>query len=293
MRTVFYARTQPHCAAAGSAVFFVVQVGGIAALEALGWLGPGSAFMVSGLASCTAGFVMRGLVGAGLRRERAPDDEAFRRGVVADHVAYAKWATGVAVIAWLCSNVHYFILTSAGGLAAVGAMKMLDNLLTPFYQCISALGQLLLPVVAARAGERRAFTMRTLAVAACWTGVALIGLAGLLLLGGDLLRLLFGPAHAAALEGPLRVYALVTVPYVLAMALMLGMRAKVRTDLVFIYHLSFAGALTLAYLVAARHGLWGIVWSNLGARVVFLPVILVLFLRAAKAPARAGAGATA
>lgn len=288
MRTVFYSRTQPHCSAAGSAIFFVCQVGGVCVLHAYGWLNPLIAFLVSGVASCIAGFSMRGLLGrlsksvpSDTTTPIAPtDDREFRGVVLADHLHYAKWASGVSVIAWLCANVHYFILSSAGGLVVVGSMKVLDNLLTPFYQCISALGQLLMPMVSARAGVTRNFIHRTFGVAAVWFSMAVVAYAGLWWFGEDLLRLLFGPSFVE-LAHPLRIFALVVFPYTISMALMLGCRAKVRTDLVFLYHVLFAATLTAAYLAMSPHGLLGIVWSNVGTRLVFLPVILVIFLKAA------------
>ncbi len=296
MRTVFYSRTQPHCAAIGSAIFFVCQVGGVCLLHACGWLNPLLAFLVSGVASCVSGFAMRAMLG---RLAQAPppspsssaiagdagakpvvDDRGFRSEVLADHLHYAKWASGVSVIAWLCANVHYFILSSAGGLAVVGSMKVLDNLLTPFYQCISALGQLLMPMVSARSGVARNLIHRTFGVAAVWFSFAVVAYAGLWWFGEDLLRLLFGPSFVG-LAHPLRVFALVVFPYTISMAMMMGCRAKVRTDLVFLYHLLFAAALTTAYLTMCPQGLLGIVWSNVGTRLVFLPVILMLFLKAA------------
>nr|MBA3710163.1 hypothetical protein [Planctomycetota bacterium] len=45
MRTVFYSQLRPVNAAIGSAVFFVVQIGGACSLYAVGWLSPASAFV--------------------------------------------------------------------------------------------------------------------------------------------------------------------------------------------------------------------------------------------------------
>ncbi|MBA3707299.1 MAG: oligosaccharide flippase family protein [Planctomycetes bacterium] len=220
------------------------------------------------------------------RADVPTEARAFSRQVIGDHLSYSKWASGVSVTAWLCANVHYFILTSTpAGLAAVGSMKILDNLLTPFYQCISALGQFLMPMISTHADNPRGLVARTWMVAGVWSVIAVGGYAVLFLFGGDLLRLLFGPSFTP-LTRPLSVFSLVVFPYVISMALMMGCRAKVRTDLVFLYHILFSLAITGAYLFTSRgpfaaDELMGIVWSNLTVRLLFLPVIVLLFLRAA------------
>ncbi|MBA2479533.1 MAG: oligosaccharide flippase family protein [Planctomycetes bacterium] len=294
MRTVFYSQVLPAYAAAGSAIFFVLQVGGIVALHSAGMLRPMSAFMVSGLASGCAGLAMHAMLRTVPRMRAAhgevaaadADHPTFRRQVLADHLAYSKWASGVSVIAWLCANVHYFILTATpGGLAAVGMMKVLDNLLTPFYQCISALGQFLQPIVSSHADNPRRMVSKTWLIAGIWSVIALGAYAFLTIFGEFLLHFLFGPSFVA-LSGALGVFSLVVFPYAISMALMLGCRAKVRTDLVFLYHLLFSVVLTAAYLVASRGSstsdeVMGIVWSNLSVRLLFIPVIFALFLRAA------------
>jgi O-antigen/teichoic acid export membrane protein len=301
MRTVFYAQVRPASAATGSSVFFVLQVGGICALELGGWLHPGTAFLVSGVASGCAGVAMhvmlRSLPDFRAQAPPAEDGREFRRQVLGDHLSYSKWASGVSVTAWLCANVHYFILTSTpAGLAAVGSMKVLDNLLTPFYQCISALGQFLLPVVSPHAENPRGLVGRTWMIAGFWLAIALGAYLVLTLFGESLLGLLFG-ASFIGLSQPLSVFSLVVFPYAVSMALMLGCRAKVRTDLVFIYHILFSVAITAAYVVASRgiftsDEVMGIVSSNLAVRLLFLPVIIVLFLRAAYGrPALASVGA--
>ncbi len=43
-----------------------------------------------------------------------------------------------------------------------------------------------------------------------------------------------------------------------------------------------AAALTAAFLVFCQYGLLGIVWSTVGIRLLFIPVIVVIFLKAAR-----------
>jgi O-antigen/teichoic acid export membrane protein len=218
------------------------------------------------------------------RRLSARDESATidSRKMRSDHLRYARWAAGTSLLGWGCSNVHYLILNASAGLMAVGAMRALDNTLTPYLQGLTALTQLTLPMASAAAARSQADLSRfTVRLGAAWTAMAVVAYVVLAIFGQQLIHTLYGDGFAGVHEN-LTWYALMLIPYSLSAALLIACKALSRSDLAFWYSAIYAGLLTTGYIFFAKRGMEGIIAVNIAAQALGAPVLFLFLSRASK-----------
>lgn len=120
------------------------------------------------------------------------------RFVFLEHLRYSKWLTGTAILQWFGSNFFILALAAIMGNAAVGAVRMIQNIMGILHVLFLSMENVV-PLQASRflhkSGVRRMH--RYLLVSTRRYGV-LVGafIVGLLLFGGSILNLLYGSGQS-------------------------------------------------------------------------------------------------
>jgi len=151
IRRVFYVKLSPAPSAVASLLYCTLTMGGMALVYHHNFLSPLSAFLLMGLGSLVASFVLLTYLGLRLSSsEDAPSPlDIWRR-----HWRYGRWALGANIMMWVPLNVFYPLLSSLSGMAVAGELKALMNFASPMYQTSAALSPLMLPHAAGVLEER-------------------------------------------------------------------------------------------------------------------------------------------
>jgi O-antigen/teichoic acid export membrane protein len=319
LRAACYARLRPQWAAASGALYFLMLAAGLYGVYRSHLLSPATAFAVMAVGGLIAGFWLLMLLDprwwVGLKFPRVYRVRATLRllrvitdGYVSpqatverqdrweparalhDHFRFAKWQSASSTTAWLASNLHYFVLSSIAGLGTVAVMRVLDTMLVPYFHYQTALARLITPVLARRARNPRSeLVPYATRIILLWTSQAVIAYIVLRVFAGDVMSLLYGGAYSRYRD-LLAWYGLVVVPGAISEVLLDLLQVMVRTDLIFLFQLVSSGCLLVGFLLAAKHGLPGIVSVLILVSFAVLPLQMVathLVLR--KAPDRAEA----
>jgi O-antigen/teichoic acid export membrane protein len=143
-RRVFYVAFLPQKALAGSCIYSLSVIAGVAFLYWLRGLSPSSAFLLLAVGSLATGpSLFRGVkskLAAGA--QEIPFRDIFRR-----HWAYGRWAVANSLVIWLSLAIYYPLLGRFFTLAQAGRFKALMNLASPIGQVFFALSMLTLPYV--------------------------------------------------------------------------------------------------------------------------------------------------
>lgn len=324
LRAACYARFRPQWATVSSALYLLMSVAGLYGVYRSHLLSPATAFAVMAVSGLIAGFWLLMLleprwwvglkfsrvyrVRAALRRLRlvtdgyaSPQGAAERQNrweparALHDHFRFAKWQSASSATAWLTSNLHYFVLSSIAGLGTVAVMRVLDTMLVPYFHYQTALARLITPVLASRARNPRSELLPyATRIILLWTSQAVIAYVVLRAFAGDVMSLLYGGAYSQHRD-LLTWYGLIIVPAAASEVLFALLQVMVRTDLIFLCQLLSSGGLLAGFLVAAKHGLPGIVFVLIVVNYAVLPVQMVathLVLRNARDSAEAYQPAT-
>lgn len=324
LRAACYARFRPQWAAASGAVYLMILTAGLYGAYRSHHLSPPIAFAVMAASGLIAGFwlLMRldprwwvGFkfsevyqVGAVLRRFRliiqghaSPRSDADTETrwdparALHDHFRFAKWQSSSSAMAWFASNLHYFVLSSVAGLGTVAAMRVLDTMLVPYFHYQAALSRLITPVLARRARNPRSELLPyATRIVVLWTSQAIIAYIVLRVFAGQLMSLLYGGAYSRYRD-VLAWYGLMVVPAAVSEVLINLLQVMVRTDLVFLSQLLSSGSLLVGFLLAAKHGLPGVVSVLILVSFAVLPIQIVathLVLRSARDRAKPYQAAT-
>ncbi len=151
LRRVCYALWSTRSAAFGAGLYLALQTVLLLALDWFGVLGIETAYAVfalTGLAVSSAWLVRT------FRRMAAQPERLPLGVVVREHVAFARYGVGTALLGWIPQNLWYVILPwlLAGDdkLGATGRLRALVTLIQPMMQVNGALGTLLVPTFARR-----------------------------------------------------------------------------------------------------------------------------------------------
>ena len=128
-------------------------------------------------------------------RDSSEPSTGLRRGVVAQHWAYGRWAVGVGVLSGLMLNVYYIVMPTTHGLESTAILKALMNLMMPAWQTSMALSTATVPWLVRVRGTREFGTVLRRLLCLCFVG----GLCYWLALGlahEQVIRLLYGGRYA-------------------------------------------------------------------------------------------------
>ncbi len=307
-RSAFYVRLQPEWAVVGGALYLLMMTAGMYVLYKFHHLVLLSALGVIGFTNLCVGALLIALlkpeyrrasdffvVGEGKagnqlptsgnsvkpaaqlkegQRDRAPAT------VLHDHFRYAKWSLAASITAWAGANVHYFVLSSTAGLRDVAAMRILDTMLLPFFLYQTAISRIFVPILGARTSNPHAELLPYgIRIMFLWALQAFAMYVLLGLFSANIILTLYGSAYVQYSHF-LVWYGFILIPEAAITVLLSLLRVLVRTDLIFLYYLLLSASLLMGFLVAAKHGLPGIIVARIVLTSAMLP-IGVFFARAA------------
>ena len=275
LRRAFYVRLNPGWAAVGGGVYLLILLASTLTLHTAGRLTPATGFLAMAAASLITCLLLLVL----LRPTLATDSSSIRA-VVADHWRYGKWAAAAAGPGWVSDNIYFLVLPAWVGLAEAGALKALLNLAQPALHTISALGVLLLPILARDrdcSGPRAMNRTMKLSLSLFLLGSACY----LALLWGFRLQIfhfLYAGKYAAYASWPLLLVGL--LPFAQSLPTVMGgaLRALQQPNLVFWSSVgSGAVALALGVPLASSLGVGGAL-VGLAVSYVLMGVLMLFFL---------------
>jgi O-antigen/teichoic acid export membrane protein len=191
-RRLPYLTSQPTKALIGSIVYLIAVVGGFLAWNASMGLTVVSAVLLMGVAAVLhslAMFVLWRPVWSGLR------DPAMRRTSVVAHWDYGRWYLATEASSWMLNYGFAALSAAVLSLSAAGGYRASQVLMRPYGVVYQGLGLYLLPRYTRQVAQKG---MGSLIPDIRRVGIGLMSLAVaafvvLLIWGGDVMRLVFGP----------------------------------------------------------------------------------------------------
>ncbi len=280
-RYAYYLEQRPGRAAIGALLYSILVISATSAVYKRGLLSPRTAFLVLAASALIAAVFML------LRLKpllRLTGDASPGR-VWIEHWNYGRWALGTAALKWIPGNISYSLTGAFLGIADVGALKALLNLVLPFSQAINSFSILVQPHVSGvfARGGRGSTKAPVAAVTLFYLAGGLIYTAILMFVKYPVFRMLY---RGKFLEF---VYLLpwVSVGIVLTLGsygAIIGLRAIQNPSMVFVaYCASSATSLVFGTLATWAFGLRGIVVSFILSGLVTLLVAVYLFHREVQA----------
>jgi O-antigen/teichoic acid export membrane protein len=144
-RRACYPFSKPIWAATSGALYFALILAGLRLLHTYHLVSILAAVLVVGFAALSASLpLIRHL--RGLTHKELSSSEVAQ--VLIDHWKYGRWSIATSLLFWVPSQSYFVSLSSlSGGLEASGALKALNNLISPIAQSDGALATLLTPVL--------------------------------------------------------------------------------------------------------------------------------------------------
>jgi O-antigen/teichoic acid export membrane protein len=179
---------------------------------------------------------------------------------------------GTNLLMWVPLNFFFVVLSLWVNLEASATLKALSNLVLPLLQANAALASLLLPALAARAGNSEAFRKLLIGSATMLCAGAIVYALLVGAVGKPLLHLMYRGKYDAH-AGLLWLLLLIPVLDALIITLASALRSAARPNRVFWAQLSAAGFVLTAGVLASRfYGVngagWGMVMGNVVAAVI-------------------------
>lgn len=273
MRSACYVRTEPRLAATTGVVYAALMLGGLAALQALGWLRVSTGIGLMAGASLAAAAVILARLRVPLRGNAALAREATR-----EHRGYGGWAASTGALEWFHGFLPLLLLPLWGGLAAAGALRALYNLVLPALHVFHALAKLLVPVFV-RARERGGDARLGLRVGAGLVGASVLYAVGVGAAGPWVLHVVYDGQYDAWAD-LLWVVALVPVGLAVSNVAQAMLRAAERPQAVFAARAAASGvAATLGATLVALFGVAGALFSEVATALAESAVMLGLLRR--------------
>lgn len=269
LRRAFYVYLQPSWSALGGTIYFILLLMVVFFLRLCHWLSPATYFLSMGLCSLLISLFFLYL----LRPEWSFTINLDSITIQKEHLRYGRWALGTNVLSWGVNNSYFVILPFWIGLEGVAALRALINLSTPLIQTNSALSFLLLPILSRNRAESITKMNRIIKLLlSLFISVAIIYLLGLVFLGRNILKLLYGDKYLQ-LSGLVPLVALLPLGTAITVVLENALRAIEKTDNVFWCYVvsssvAILGGILLAVILGVKGVLWGYIISYLVACIM-------------------------
>lgn len=298
VRAACYVRFRPHWAAVGGALYLLLLTAGLYGIYRTHLLSPASGFAVMGLSSLVTGLWLLRLlepqwwvgfefprtngigtawrlltsIGSGTLLDTGRQSGWEPARALHDHFRFAKWQSASSLTNWLVGNLHYFFLSSVAGLANVAVMRVLDTMLLPYFHYQAAISRLITPILGMRAKNPRADLLPyATRVTLLWASQAVVAYIVLRAFAGHVMSLLYGSAYSQYRD-LLAWYGLIVIPAAVSEVLFALLQVMVRTDLIFLCQLLSSAGLLMGFVLAAKHGVPGIVLVLIVVSYAILPV---------------------
>jgi len=277
-RQAFYIEQSPGSAAAGAGIYSVLVCSGLFLAYRNGALSPFTAFVILAFAALVSSvlLVLR------LKPALKPATNGLTlREVWEDHWKYGRWAWATSTMRWIPANIAYLLTGGLLGMADVGALKALLNLLLPFSHTAVSVSRVFQPYLSGVFGREGGLSTRSPV-----ERVTLVFLAGGTLYGA-LLILLRKPIFGLLYGGKF-VEFLHLVPWVALGAILIGtsygpsagLKAIQSPASVFVaYAAASAVSVVFTFLAVRFFGLAGAIAAFVLSSATVLIVSSVLFRR--------------
>ena len=274
MRRAAYARLRPQLATAASALYLLLIMAGLLALNFGRALTILSVMICMGLASAVAGLWLGWrLCGAAALVDSVQAKRPEQRAVLAAHWNYGRWALATGMLMWVPLNLFFIVLSGWVSLEASATLKALTNVVLPLMQANAALSALLLPLLVMRAGNSVAFKQLIRSALLLFGAGGTLYALFLLTLGKPLVHLLYAGKYDGA-GRLLWVLALLPMLDGVIVVLTSALRSLERPKLIFWANLWAAGCVLTLGVWAT--GFWGLSGAVFGMIMGNLLAILVL-----------------
>jgi O-antigen/teichoic acid export membrane protein len=266
IRQPLYILSCVHWSVAAGAIYLVCILAALCALRSWSMLTAFSAFLAMGVASA----ISSGLIILILLKPiwRSSDAALAPRELIADHIAYGKWAIGERFLLWFQTSIFFLELPIVAGLHGTGAYRAISILVLPALMTLGAVGAVMLPMlVRVQAEQPKPYWVRLLLPGAI-LGMFGYGVA-LVVFGDEIGHLLFGGQYDADLTTPLlTVVAIGLIPAAITGVLELQLRAAVRIRQILIARVAATAALMLVGIILTA-------WFQLLGALIALDVVLL------------------
>lgn len=284
LRRSEYAR-QDHAAPANtvllSFVYALVLLLGVGLTQKAGWLNAGTALAWQGFAAAAA--VLSYVVQKrSTPPQGRPPQRPMWRGLALENWRYGRWIVLATVLSWSASNLYVVLTSGLLDLATAGALKAINNFVTPITQVFAALALVVFPRVSRRfaANERRL-------ASDLWRYAAL--LLALLVAYVLVVSLVAAPFIEWVYAGKYMEFApliplalLQLLPGAIVGPLLLGLRLHGKVKFVPLVNLFGAlVTLTVGVLLVIQWGLPGAIVGAVLSQAIRLPVTYILWRRTA------------
>lgn len=232
VRRVFYILLQPKWGVVSGALYSVLLLGGVTALNFTGMLSTMTAFGAMGAAGLLASMIMLLRFVPAWRSQAA---EPTLGQVSVDHWRYGRWALATALVGWFPGQVYYALLPAYLGLEGAAGLRALMNFVMPVLQAISALTMLLLPMLVRdrHNGGIHKMNRTMLMFLALFCGGATVYLAGLWISRDSVFQIFYGGKYSQYAGWPLFLTGLQPLCTCATAVLGNGLRALERPDSIF------------------------------------------------------------
>ena len=291
LRRMCYVIHRPSIAVRGSAVYLLLVLAGLAGMRKIGWLSPGSAFLLMGTAGVLSVLLMLQPLGLLSPTRQRCDWLAISR----QNLGYGKWLVASTILFSIGSQAQTYVAAALIGVSAAGILRatMIPSLVMT--QIVTATALLVLPSMAADFGQGRISQLRRKALLSTISlaGMAAVYAGTLALFSKPIERLLFG-GKFISYTSLIPLLALVPVCNGFALGFAMAVRACQKPHFDLIAN-AVSAPVGLATAVVFIH-LWGVTGaaiSLVSASACYATVYFWAFLKGVKrasvlpAPARA------
>jgi len=259
-RRAFYVVRKPGWSAFGSALYLLIVVGGMYAVNRRGALSGGTSLVVMGISGAVTSLalllILRPRLGPGSRRDLA-------KAVFGDHWRYGRWAIGSSLLSSSSGAIYYLVVTAFLALESVAVLRAILNLFAPISQFFLSIGWFLTPWCAKRAQRLGpgSLTGDAVRVSAGLAAAASLYMLLMVFAGPALANLLYAGRYA----GQARLIAIVAFAQIVAAfegGVHVALRASGRSDLLFAASVAGVSLGVLANLPLVA--LWGFNGASAG-----------------------------
>ena len=281
MRRVCYANLVPALSAKAGMLYLPLFLGGIVALELLGWLNVPLAFALMGLAALTSSLWIEYQWRSTQTHPKTPDPQLSQT-VAREHWQYGRWSLVSNFLYYVPVLFPYWMLGHLYGLESSASLRALENLAMPLATVLGNLSSFLVPSFTRNSGT--VLNQQVVRFALAFAAPALLLWLGLGLLHPWVLPLLYGDNYASV-GNLLWIFALQPLFIGLSTVFLSTLRAAQKPHwITAIYTVSSLFMLGAGYFLIHTYGLMGAIGAMVATQAVLAGCAFVgwLVLKQAK-----------
>jgi O-antigen/teichoic acid export membrane protein len=275
MRRVCYANLVPALSAKAGMLYLPLFLGGLVALELLGWLSVPLAFALMGIAALTSSLWIEYQWRSQAHSQAS--DPQLTQTLARQHWQYGRWSLVSNFLYYVPVLFPYWTLGHVYGLEASASLRALENLAMPLATVLGNLSSFLVPSFTRSSG--RALNQQVVRFALAFAAPSLLLWLGLGLLHPWVLPLLYGDNYSSV-GWLLWIFALQPLFIGLSTVFLSTLRAAQKPHwITALYTVSSLFMLGAGYFLIHHHGLVGAVGAMVATQGVLAACAFVAWLR--------------